>query len=101
MAVAGQTRGAVARPRRTSTKKETRGRGTGTMKTAADQTLQGNCAEVTDQLLWSTLGGNAVSARLLFALADGQIDIADVVAGDAVVVEEKAVKKVRVKKSEK
>ena len=45
------------------------------MKTVADQTLQGNCAEVTDQLLWSTLGGNAVSAKLLFALADGQIDI--------------------------
>jgi hypothetical protein len=47
------------------------------MRAAAGKTLEDNSEQIAKSLLDSTLGGNASSARLLFALAEGQIDCED------------------------
>jgi hypothetical protein len=47
------------------------------MNAAADKALELNSVKIAQTLLMSTLGGNVTSAKLLFALADGQIDCED------------------------
>src|ERR1035441_4664938 len=52
-------------------------RGKASMNAAADKALELNSVKIAKTLLKSTLGGNVTSAKLLFALADGQIDCED------------------------
>ena len=52
-------------------------RGKARMNAAADKALELNSVKIAQTLLMSTLGGNVTSAKLLFALADGQIDCED------------------------
>jgi hypothetical protein len=77
MELARQRQAVVKRPRGTGAQKKAVGRGTAKMRAAAGKTLEDNSEQIAKSLLDSTLGGNASSARLLFALAEGQIDCED------------------------
>jgi hypothetical protein len=52
-------------------------RGKARLNAAADKALELNSERIANSLLNSTLGGNQTSAKLLFDLADGQIDCED------------------------
>jgi len=73
-AVLGTSRGTGAQ------QKKAVGRGTAKMRAAADKALQDNCNKIAESLLASIRKGNSNSAKLLFALAEGQIDCEDEVA---------------------
>ena len=47
------------------------------MKAAADKALETNSEAIAKTLVKKTIAGNSTSARLLFALAEGQIDCED------------------------
>jgi hypothetical protein len=51
------------------------GRGTAKMRAAADKALQDNCKKIANSLLAGIRKGNSNSAKLLFALAEGHIDL--------------------------
>jgi hypothetical protein len=70
-AVLGTSRGTGAQ------QKKAVGRGTAKMRAAADKALQDNCNKIAESLLASIRKGNSNSAKLLFALAEGHIDLAD------------------------
>lgn len=77
----GRQRRAVAgRPRGTGAQKKEVSRGTAKMKAAADKTLEENSEKIAKALYKSLLKGNTAGAKLLIALADGQIDCEDEVA---------------------
>jgi len=67
---AGKAKGAGGRKNEVS-------RGTAKLKAAADKTLEEHSAEIAESLLHELMGGNNMSAKLLFALAEGQIDFED------------------------
>jgi hypothetical protein len=77
MALTRQSLAVAKKPRKTKTQRKASGRGKAKMNAAADKTLEENSEKIAKSLLKSTLGGNASSAKLLFALADGQIDCED------------------------
>jgi hypothetical protein len=77
MVLAKQRRAVVKKPRGTGAPKKAGGRGRAKMNAAADKTLEKYSEKIAKSLLDSTLDGNASSAKLLFALADGQIDCED------------------------
>jgi hypothetical protein len=77
MVVARQKKAVQGKPRGTGARKKMAGRGTAKMKAAADKTLSVNSEEIAQALLNKTLAGNTTSAKLLFALAEGQIDCDD------------------------
>jgi hypothetical protein len=77
MVLARQKKAIAGRPHGTGTQKKASGRGRAKLNAAADKTLEKNSEKIALSLLESTLGGNASSAKLLFALADGQIDCED------------------------
>jgi hypothetical protein len=77
----GRQRRAVAeRQRGTGAQKKAVSRGRAKMNEAADKTLEKHSEEIAKSLYESLLGGNATCAKLLFALAEGQIDCEDEVA---------------------
>ena len=65
------------KPSGTGLEKKIVSRGTAKMKAAADKALEDNGDEITKGLTESAKKGNATSAKLLLALADGQIDCED------------------------
>lgn len=75
MAIQRQT--VVRKPRGTGARKKAVGCGTAKMSEAAGMILEVFSEEIAMSLLETTLGGNATSAKLLFALAEGQIDCED------------------------
>jgi hypothetical protein len=77
MVLARQKKAAAGRPHGTGAQKKASGRGRAKLNAAADKTLEENSEKIALSLLESTLGGNASSAKLLFALAEGQIDCED------------------------
>ena len=77
MELARERQAVVRKPRGSGAKKKASSRGTAKMNAAADKTLEENSEKIALSLLESTLGGNASSAKLLFALAEGQIDCED------------------------
>jgi hypothetical protein len=54
------------------------GGGVKTLREAANKAVGQNSAKITKSLLEKTLGGNATIAKLLFSLAEGQAEKADV-----------------------
>ncbi|MGA2831675.1 MAG: hypothetical protein ABSE55_01260 [Terracidiphilus sp.] len=58
----------------TGLQKKTVSRGTAKIKAAADKALQDNSERLAKTLIDSAIAGNNTSAKLLLALADGQID---------------------------
>ena len=77
MVLARQKKAVAVRPHGTGSQKKASGRGRAKLNAAADKTLEENSEKIALSLLESTLGGNASSAKLLFALAEGQIDCED------------------------
>jgi hypothetical protein len=77
MILARQRQAVAARPHETGAGKKTVSRGTEKMKAAAGMTLETFSDEIADSLYQSVLKGNASIAKLLFALAEGQIDCED------------------------
>jgi hypothetical protein len=77
MVLAKQKKAVAGKPHGTGAQKKASGRGRAKLNAAADKTLEENSKEIAQSLLDSTLGGNASSAKLLFALAEGQIDCED------------------------
>ena len=67
----------VRKPYGRGAQKSVVNRGKARMNAAADKALELNSERIANSLLNSTLGGNPTSAKLLFALADGQIDCED------------------------
>ncbi len=80
MGLSKERQAVAGRPRRTGAKKKAVGRGKAKMNAAAGKTLEEHSEKIANSLLNSTLGGNASSARLLFSLAEGQVDCEDEVA---------------------
>lgn len=74
MELAGEKQAAVQKPRGrgAQTKKVSRGRAS--LNAAAGKALENNSDAIAHALLTSILSGDWTSAKLLFALADGQID---------------------------
>jgi hypothetical protein len=77
MAVAKQKKAAKGKPRASGNEKKKVGRGTAKMKEAADKALEKNSVKIAQSLVDNTIAGNSTSARLLFALAEGQADCED------------------------
>jgi len=77
MTFARQGQAVAGRPHGRRAGKQVVGRGTAKMKAAADKTLEEHSGEIAEALLSSLRGGNASCAKLLFALAEGQIDCED------------------------
>lgn len=67
----------VRKPHGRGAQKNVVNRGKASMNAAADKALELNSVKIAHTLLMSTFGGNVTSAKLLFALADGQIDCED------------------------
>ncbi|MGA3082159.1 MAG: hypothetical protein ABSD44_12340 [Terracidiphilus sp.] len=73
-----RTRQAVAGgPRGTGAQQKTVSRGSAKLKAAADKKLEENSEAIAKSLYENLIRGNATSAKLLFALAEGQIDCED------------------------
>jgi hypothetical protein len=72
MVRAGQKQAAESKPRGTGTRKKAGSRGAAKLSEAAGKALEKNSEQIANSLLQSTLDGNASSAKLLFALAEGQ-----------------------------
>jgi hypothetical protein len=77
MIVARERRAVAGRPRGAGAKKKQSGRGTTEVTTAAGRALERNGEMITVSLLKGLLDGNVTIAKLLFALAEGQIDCED------------------------
>ena len=77
MGLAGKKQAVVRKPRGTGAQKKAGSRATAKVNAAAGKTLEEYSDAIVKSLLDSTLGGNASSARLLFMLAEGQIDCED------------------------
>lgn len=77
MVLAREKKAVQGKPRGTGAKKKPVSRGTAKMKAEADKTLAVNSKQIAKALLDKTLAGNTTSAKLLFALAEGQIDCED------------------------
>jgi hypothetical protein len=75
--VLARQRQAAGKPRGAGAQKKKGGRGIAMMNEAAGETLEVFSKEIAMLLLEKTLGGNTTSAKLLFALAEGQIDCED------------------------
>lgn len=73
MALAKEKRTAK-KPQGKGNQKKTASRGRAKLNEAADKTLEKHSTKIADSLYQSLLKGNATSAKLLIALADGQID---------------------------
>jgi hypothetical protein len=90
MVLTRQRQAVAGRPHGTETGKKAVSRGTEKMNAAAGKTLEKFSDEITESLHQSLLKGNASIAKLLFALAEGQIDCEDeVVMGRLFTVAEK------------
>ncbi len=70
-----QKQAVVWKPHGKGSQKKPVNPGKAKMNAAADKTLEKNSAKIAKALLNSTISGNASSAKLLFDLADGQIDL--------------------------
>lgn len=77
MEPARESEEAVRKPSGKRIQKNAVNRGRAKMNAAADKTLELNSEIIAKSLLESTLGGNATSAKLLIALAEGQINFED------------------------
>lgn len=77
MVVARKKQAVRGKPRGTGAPQKTVSRGTAKMKAAADKALEKNSTKIAQKLVDNTLAGNNTSAKLLFSLADGQIDCED------------------------
>jgi hypothetical protein len=80
MEQARQMQPVARKPHGRGAQKSVVNRGKASLNAAADKALKLNCEKITDALLNRTLGGNTTCAKLLFDLADGQIDCEDEVA---------------------
>ena len=90
MILARQRQAVAGRPHGTGTGKKAASRGTEKMQAAAGKTLETFSDKIADSLYQGLLKGNASIAKLLFALAEGQIDCEDeVVMGRLFTVAEK------------
>ena len=76
MVLARKKQAASKKPRGAGAQKKA-GRGTVTLNEAADKALKEHSAEIAKSLLNGTIKGNMTAAKLLIALADGQIDCED------------------------
>ena len=74
--MARERQAVAGRPHGTRTKQRV-SRGTASVKAAADNTLEKHSENLAKLLYEGLLGGNAALAKLLFALAEGQIDCED------------------------
>jgi hypothetical protein len=74
MVLARERQAAGRRPHGTGARKQAVSRGTAKMKEAADLAMEALSDEIATSLLDRTVGGNATIAKVLFALAEGQID---------------------------
>jgi hypothetical protein len=77
MVLAKQKKAVQRKPQGAGAGKKSVGRGTAKMKAAADKALENNSDEIAQSLVDKTIAGNSTSARLLFALAEGQADCED------------------------
>jgi len=77
MVLARERQAAGRRPHGTGARKQAVSRGTAKMKEAADLAMEALSDEIATSLLDRTVGGNATIAKVLFALAEGQIDCED------------------------
>jgi hypothetical protein len=77
MELARESEAVVRKPRVRKAQKKAVNRGRAKMNAAADKTLELNSETIAKSLLQSALNGNTTSAKLLFALAEGQIDCED------------------------
>jgi hypothetical protein len=77
MNVARQRQAVAGRSHGTGSGKKAVSRLTEKMKAAAGETLEENSETIADSLYLSMMGGSATNAKLLFALAEGQIDCED------------------------
>lgn len=74
----GRQRQAIqGKPRGSGAQKQTTSAGAAKLRTAADKKLEENSEQIAQSLLNSLLKGNATCAKLLIALADGEIDCED------------------------
>jgi hypothetical protein len=85
MEQARQMQPVARKPHGRGAQKSVVNRGKAKMNAAADKALELNSVKIAKTLLKSTLGGNLTSAKLLFALADGQIDCEDEVVVQGIV----------------
>ena len=76
MVAARQRKAVQGKPRGTEAQKNI-SRGTAKMKAAADKALENNSEKIADSLLNGVIRGDNMSVKLLFALAEGQIDCED------------------------
>jgi hypothetical protein len=76
MELARERQAVVRKPRGTGAKK-TVNSGKAKLNAAADRLLEEKSEEIAKSLLSGIFKGNATSAKLLFALAEGQIDCED------------------------
>lgn len=77
MVLGRQRQTVVKKPSGTGLQKKAVSRGTAKMSVAADKALEDNSDDITKALTDNAKKGNATCARLLLALADGQIDCED------------------------
>lgn len=77
MEVARQKQVAAKKPHGTGSQQNKVSRGKAKMNAAADRMLEKNRESIAKTLLKKTLEGNMTSAKLLFALAEGQFDCED------------------------
>jgi len=77
MELARERQAVVRKPRGSGAKKKASSRGTAKMNAAADRLLENNSEKIAKSLLKGIYKGNVTSAKLLFALAEGQIDCED------------------------
>jgi hypothetical protein len=76
MEEARQRQAAEMKPRETGAQQKVR-RGRAKLNSAADQTLELFSQQIAISLMEKTINGNATSAKLLFALAEGRFDCED------------------------
>jgi hypothetical protein len=77
MVLAGKKQAVVIKPRGRGAQKQAGGRGTIKMNAAANKTLEEKCRMIADALADKAISGNVNCAKLLYALAEGQIDFED------------------------
>jgi hypothetical protein len=77
MVLARKRQAVAGGPRGTGAQQRTASRGAEKLKAAADKKLEENSDKIAESLLKSLIKGSVTSAKLLIALAEGQIDCED------------------------
>jgi hypothetical protein len=77
MMLGRQRQAGVGKPHGPGAPKKAVSRGSSKLNAAAGKALEKHSDEIVKSLYDSTINGNVISAKLLFALAEGQIDCED------------------------